>query len=212
MKKFLHKVLTVVFAVSMFLGIQAFGNSNGFQASANDTVVSPQGIYYKGTPDESLVNKGNTKVEDAKSKLKNTFDNLRGNAKDAVNSANKGLEKEDTFNSAKNQLKTTANNLRGTAKDAMNSTKKGIDDAAKSSGETVKSPTGIYYKGTPHASLPLETDAKPVDTAKNPLQSIADNVREKLNLDEPLPESTKEFLNSTEKRIEKAVEPITGTK
>jgi hypothetical protein len=176
MKQFLHRVLTVVFAAFIFIGIQALGNSNGFQASADDTVVSPQGIYYKGTPDESVFEKTNTKVEGAKSKLKSTADNLGGNAKHAVNP-----------------------------------TKKGIEDAAKSSGETVKSPTGIYYKGTPHASLPLETDTKPVDT-KNPLQKIADNVREKLNLDEPLPESTKEFLGSTEKRVEKVVVPITGTK
>ncbi|GAX41762.1 hypothetical protein NIES4075_27590 [Tolypothrix sp. NIES-4075] len=176
MKQFLHRVLTVVFAAFIFIGAQAFGYGNALQAFADDTVESPIGIYYKGTPDESAPNKTNTAVEGGKSKLKSTFDNLRG-----------------------------------TAKDAVNSTKKGIDDAAKSTGDTVKSPLGTYYKGTPHASLPLETDTKSVDT-KNPLQSIADNVREKLNLDEPLPESTKEFLGSTEKRVEKAVEPITGTK
>lgn len=211
MKQFLHRVLTVLFAAFIFIGAQAFGFTQQ-QAFADDTVRSPQGIYYKGTPDESAFDKANTTVEGAKSKLKSTFDNLRGNAKDAVNSAEKGLEKEDTFDTAKNKLKSTADNLRGTANDAVNSTNKGIEDAAKSSGETVKSPTGIYYKGTPHASLPpLETDTKSVDT-KNPLQSIADNVREKLNLDEPIPESTKEFLNSTEKTVEKAAEPITGTK
>uniref|UniRef100_UPI000693289E hypothetical protein n=1 Tax=Hassallia byssoidea TaxID=482630 RepID=UPI000693289E len=201
MKQFLHRVLTVVFAAFIFIGAQAFGYGNALQAFANDTVESPIGIYYKGTPDESAPNQTNTAVEGGKSKLKSTFDNLRGTAKDAVNSAD----------SAKNKLKQTADNIKGTAKDAVNSTKKGIDDAAKSTGETVKSPLGTYYKGTPHASLPLETDTKSVDT-KNPLQSIADNVREKLNLDEPLPESTKEFLGETEKRVEKAVEPITGTK
>ena len=175
MKKFLHKVLTVVFAACMFLGIQAFGNSNGFQASANDTVVSPQGVYYKGTPDESLVNKGNTAVDSAKSKLKETGDNARG-----------------------------------AAKDFANSTKKGINDAANSTGETVISPTGIYYKGTPEEAK-LGNQASNADS-KNPLKSFAENVKEKLNLDEPVPESTKEFLESTEERVEKVVEPITGTK
>ncbi|MBW4569600.1 MAG: hypothetical protein KME31_16705 [Tolypothrix carrinoi HA7290-LM1] len=175
MKQFLHRVLTVVFAAFIFIGAQAFGYGNALQAFANDTVESPIGIYYKGTPDESAPNKTNTTVESGKSKLKSTVDNLRG-----------------------------------TAKDAVHSTKKGIDDAAKSTGDTVKSPLGTYYKGTPKASL--ETDTKSVDTGKNPLQSIADNVRQKLNLDEPLPESTKEFLGSTQKRVEKAVEPITGTK
>jgi uncharacterized protein YjbJ (UPF0337 family) len=211
MKQFLHRVLTVVFAAFIFLGAQAFGYGNALQAFADDTVESPIGIYYKGTPDESVSDKTKTTVESGKSKLKSAVDNLRGTAKDAVHSAKKGLAQDDTFDSAKNKLKSTADNLSGTAKDAVHSTKKGIEDAAKSTGETVKSPLGTYYKGTPHSSL-VETDTKPVDTAKNPLQKIADNVREKLNLDEPLPESTKEFLDSTEKRVEKAVEPITGTK
>jgi len=112
MKQFLHRVLTVVFAAFIFIGAQAFGYGNALQAFADDTVKSPQGIYYKGTPQASV----------------------------------------------------------------------------------------------------LETETKPVDPAKNTLQSIVDNVREKLNLDEPLPESTKEFLGSTEKRVEKVLEPITGTK
>jgi hypothetical protein len=174
-KQFLHRVLTVLFAAFIFIGAQAFGYGNALQAFADDTVESPIGIYYKGTPDESVPNKTNTAVEGGKSKLKSAVDNLSG-----------------------------------TAKGAVHSTKKGIEDAAKSTGDTVKSPLGTYYKGTPNASL--ETDTKSVDTGKNPLQKIADNVRQKLNLDEPLPESTKEFLDSTEKRVEKAVEPITGTK
>lgn len=176
MKKFLHKVLTVVFAVSMFLGIQAFGNSNGFQASADDTVISPQGIYYKGTPDESLVKKGNTAVDTAKSKLKQSADNARG-----------------------------------AAKDFANYTQKGIKNAPNSTGETVISPQGIYYKGTPDEAK-LGNQASNYADSKNPLKSFAENIKEKLNLDEPLPESTKEFLGSTEKRVEKALAPITGTK
>ncbi|MGI8502773.1 MAG: hypothetical protein ACR2LR_16805 [Hassallia sp.] len=204
MKKFLHKVLTIVFAACMFIGIQAFGNSNGFQAFADDTVVSPQGIYYKGTPDESLVNKGNTGVDSAKSKLKETADNVRGSAK-------KPFGKDDNFDSAKSRLKETGDNARGAAKDFANSTKKGIKDAANSTGETVISPTGIYYKGTPdEANLGNKTSNS--TDSKNPLESFAENVKEKLNLDEPIPESTKEFLDSTEKRVEKVVEPITGTK
>ena len=203
MKKFLHKVLTVVFAACVFLGIQAFGNSNEFQASADDTVVSPQGVYYKGTPDESLVNKGNTAVDSAKSKLKETADNARGAAK-------KALEKDNNFDNAKSKSKENADNVRGAAKDFANSTKKGINDAANSTGETVISPTGIYYKGTPEEAK-LGNKASNADS-KNPLKSFAENVKEKLNLDEPVPESTKEFLDSTEERVEKVVEPITGTK
>ena len=204
MKKILHKVLTIVFAACMFLGIQAFGNSNGFQASADDTVVSPQGVYYKGTPDESLVNKGNTAGDSAKSKLKETADNVR-------NSAKRPFGKDDNFDSAKSKLKEAGDNVTGAAKDFANSTKKGINDAANSTDETVISPTGIYYKGTPDEAK-VENEASNSTDSKNPLKSFAENIKEKLNLDEPVPESTKEFLDSTEERVEKVVEPITGTK
>ena len=42
------------------------------------------------------------------------------------------------------------------------------------------------------------------------VKETADNVREKLNLDEPIDPGTKEVFNSVEKRVEKTVEPITG--
>ncbi|NHC34511.1 hypothetical protein [Scytonema millei] len=45
---------------------------------------------------------------------------------------------------------------------------------------------------------------------KNSLKEAAENVKEKLNLDEPLDPGTKQVLNSTQKRVEKAVKPITG--
>lgn len=41
------------------------------------------------------------------------------------------------------------------------------------------------------------------------LKDIGENIREKLNLDEPLPESTKEFLNSSENKVDKVVSLIT---
>jgi hypothetical protein len=42
------------------------------------------------------------------------------------------------------------------------------------------------------------------------VKETADNVREKLNLDEPIDPGTKDFLNSTQERVEDAVKPITG--
>jgi ABC-type dipeptide/oligopeptide/nickel transport system permease component len=51
----------------------------------------------------------------------------------------------------------------------------------------------------------------PLENLKEGLKETADNVREKLNLDEPIPESTKEFLNSVQEKVEETVEPITGT-
>lgn len=40
-----------------------------------------------------------------------------------------------------------------------------------------------------------QTVEKAPEKAQNALKRAADNVREKLNLDEPLPQSTKDFLN-----------------
>jgi hypothetical protein len=85
------------------------------------------------------------------------------------------------------------------------------------SAETVTSPEGVYYKGTPDKSINKNinnhTDGNKLgENGKSSLKEAADNVREKLNLDEPLPRSTKEFLKSTEERVEKVVEPVTGTR
>lgn len=44
----------------------------------------------------------------------------------------------------------------------------------------------------------------------NVIQRAADNVREKLNLDEPVPQSTKDFLNDVQQKVDDVVAPITG--
>jgi len=91
------------------------------------------------------------------------------------------------------------------------------DNILVASADTVVSPEGVYYHGTPDESINKDINNNydgngVVESAKNSLKETADNVREKLNLDEPLPRSTKKFLKSTEERVEKAVEPVTGTR
>ncbi|PAX52703.1 hypothetical protein [Brunnivagina elsteri] len=91
------------------------------------------------------------------------------------------------------------------------------DNILVASADTVVSPEGVYYHGTPDESINKDINNNydgngVVENAKNSLKETADNVREKLNLDEPLPRSTKKFLKSTEERVEKAVEPVTGTR
>ena len=49
-----------------------------------------------------------------------------------------------------------------------------------------------------------------VETIKEKIESATENVVEKLNLNEPLPESTKEFLSDVESKVDETVEPITG--
>ncbi|MEH1771300.1 MAG: hypothetical protein V7L30_33845 [Nostoc sp.] len=60
----------------------------------------------------------------------------------------------------------------------------------------VKTPEGTYYKGTPNEQGEIRNDTQITNT-QNPLKSAVDNIREKLNLDEKTPESTKEFFEPT---------------
>ena len=71
----------------------------------------------------------------------------------------------------------------------------------------VKTPEGTYYKG-----IPDELNNPQVENTGNRLKSAADNIREKLNLDEETPRSTKEFLKSTKNKVEETVKPLAGHK
>ncbi|WP_414529841.1 hypothetical protein [Nodularia chucula] len=77
--------------------------------------------------------------------------------------------------------------------------------------ETVKSPEGIYYKGTPNEQ-DLRRNNSQVDNVQKNLKETTRNVIEKLNLDEPIPQGTKEFLDSVQNQVEETVEPMTGTR
>jgi ABC-type dipeptide/oligopeptide/nickel transport system permease component len=70
--------------------------------------------------------------------------------------------------------------------------------------DTVITPEAKYYN-----AQPSEKDKQLIDNAKKNLEDIGENIREKLNLDEPLPESTKEFLNSSENKVDEVVNLIT---
>ncbi|TVP60887.1 MAG: hypothetical protein EA343_16035 [Nodularia sp. (in: Bacteria)] len=76
--------------------------------------------------------------------------------------------------------------------------------------DTVKTPEGIYYKGTPDNNASIRNDGQ-VNNAQKNLKETAENVREKLNLDQPTPRATKEFLDSVQNQVEDTVEPITGS-
>ncbi|MEA5566763.1 hypothetical protein [Anabaena sp. UHCC 0399] len=72
----------------------------------------------------------------------------------------------------------------------------------------VKTPEGIYYKGTPD-NEGIRNDTQ-VRNAQEKLKGTVDNVREKLNLDEETPRATKEFQDNVKRKVGEAVEPITG--
>jgi hypothetical protein len=170
----LRKILTVFLAGLTFFVMQAFGY-NALQAQANDTVTTPQGIYYKGTPEGT----GNI----------NNNDNIRND--------------NNLVEQARKNIRETADNVR----DKINNVGESV---SRNVGETVKTPEGIYYKGTPDENNFSTGNKVSQNGGQNPLKEIADNVREKLNLDEEPPRATKEFLRSTEIKVENAVEPVTG--
>jgi hypothetical protein len=74
----------------------------------------------------------------------------------------------------------------------------------------VKTPEGIYYKGTPdNEGIGNDTQVR---NAQEKLKGTVDNVREKLNLNEETPRATKEFQQNVKRKVGEAVEPITGEK
>jgi hypothetical protein len=76
--------------------------------------------------------------------------------------------------------------------------------------DTVTTPEGVYYKGIPEQGK-ITSDQQ---NENNPryFQDRSKNIREKLNLDEPVPESTKDFFEDIRTNVGKTLEPITGSK
>jgi hypothetical protein len=75
----------------------------------------------------------------------------------------------------------------------------------------VKTPEGTYYKGIPDGQGEIRNDTQ-IRNAQSKLKGAADNIREKLNLDEETPQSTKDFLKSTKNRVGETAQPLTGEK
>jgi hypothetical protein len=75
--------------------------------------------------------------------------------------------------------------------------------------DTVKTPEGIYYKGTPDSGELRNNQG--LGNVQKSLKDTADNVREKLNLNEDIPEATKEFIDSTQSKLKEGLEPLTKT-
>lgn len=172
--------------------MQAFGYGT-LQAQADQTVTSPEGIYYKAVPGEARNVNGTDRLR--------TIDN--NNAGNTNNNRNGN----DLIENARQNLKQTADNVRSTVS-------RNVNDATRNLGDNVTTPEGTYYKSTPNAdnySRNYSNSDRYSQNSGNPLKDAADNVREKLNLDESLPRSTKEFLNSTQQRTEKTVRPVTQT-
>jgi hypothetical protein len=65
----------------------------------------------------------------------------------------------------------------------------------------VTTPEGIYYKGAPEGQNSGIQNDNQVRNAQSKLKNTADNIREKLNLDEDTPRATKEFLKDAKNKV-----------
>ncbi|BAZ08520.1 hypothetical protein NIES4071_03250 [Calothrix sp. NIES-4071] len=199
----LRRALTLLIAAFTFFTVQ-FGFTNIQPAIADNTVVSPEGVYYKGTPDDDI--------------HKNLKQNNYGSDTNK-NKQNNGIKGDNYQNNADETEFYRTKVDDGTVGEVKNRT--------QASGGTVTSPEGVYYKGVPdddvHRSLrqnnyPSDTEnyktssGNIIEEIKEKIEQTAETVTEKLNLNEETPRATKEFLRSSEKQVEKAVEPVTGTR
>jgi len=99
----------------------------------------------------------------------------------------KGVPDGNTPIRSDRQINNAQRNIRESAENAKENLKG--NQPFSRSGETVKTPEGTYYKGTPNRDNINNNNI--FDKAKESLEETAENIKEKLNLNEPVPESTK---------------------
>lgn len=67
-----------------------------------------------------------------------------------------------------------------------------------------------YQVDSPNEAKTSENTSNHVSENSDSPKGIVENIREKLNLDEPTPPSTKKFFKQVEDKVDDVVEPITG--
>jgi hypothetical protein len=72
----LSQVMVIFLVGSMFFGLQSFDYGQPMLLAQVDSVKTPEGIYYKATPDEDDFKNGE-QMENARQKLRETGDMMR---------------------------------------------------------------------------------------------------------------------------------------
>lgn len=189
----LRRTLTLLIAAFTFITIQ-FGYTSIQPAIADNTVVSPEGVYYKGTPDDEIhKNLGqNNYGSDSK--------NYKNNADDTEFYRTK-VDDGTVGQQAKNRTQQSG----GTVTSPEGVYYKGVpDDDVHRSLRQNNSGSDTENYNTSSGNI--------IEEIKEKIEETAETVTEKLNLREETPRATKEFLRETEKQVEKTVEPVTGTR
>ncbi|KAM3094552.1 hypothetical protein ACKFKG_15915 [Phormidesmis sp. 146-35] len=77
--------------------------------------------------------------------------------------------------------------------------------------QTLDTTKDVYRADNEQTFVNNRRDESIRDTG-NKLKDIAETVKEKLNLDEPIPDSTKEFINDVENAVDNTVGKVSGEK
>ncbi|BAZ53591.1 hypothetical protein NIES4103_62710 [Nostoc sp. NIES-4103] len=183
----LRQILVVFLVGFAFLLGQGFS----FVSVAQADVTTPEGIYYKGTPDDWGQNRNQPQQ---RQKLNDSQgSSYQGSGSNPI---------KDAANAVRDKLNLDEETPRAT-REFFDS---GRNKATKDS--TVRTPEGIYYKGTPddwgqNRNQPQQRQQRNdyQGSSNNPLKDAVDTVREKLNLDEETPRATKEFFNDAKNAV-----------
>lgn len=190
----LRRALTLLIAAFTFFTIQ-FGYNNIQPAIADNTVVSPEGVYYKGTPDDGhkSFNQNNSGSGSNKNFKQNNSSDTEYNR-----------TKVDD-GTVPDQVKNKSQESGGTVVSPEGVYYKGVpdDDVHRSLRQNNSGSDSENYK---------TSSGNIIEEIKEKIEETAETVTEKLNLNEETPRATKEFLRETEKQVEKTVEPVTGTR
>jgi hypothetical protein len=89
---------------------------------------------------------------------------------------------------------------------------KALDSSEKVRNHQALDTTKDVYHGDNETESVHDRRAESIRSTGNKLKDIAETVKEKLNLDEPIPESTKEFLNDVENTVDNTVGKVSGEK
>ncbi len=136
---------------------------------------------------------------------RNNGRNVIRQMRDNVDNADPGRAFDRAKNSARRATDNVGDNVRRAADDARSDVKRAADNVSDSTKRATDRASTNVKRAADNAS-----DDNLIDRAQDKLEDISDNVREKLNLDQPVPDSTRQFLRDTQENFEDTVQPITG--
>ncbi|MEX0269587.1 hypothetical protein AB3R30_10620 [Leptolyngbyaceae cyanobacterium UHCC 1019] len=94
-------------------------------------------------------------------------------------------------------------------KQKYNSRTKALDTGS-SAAEIMEAKQNYLKDSQNNSQMAQRSTKETIGDNSNGIQKAADTIRKKLNLDEPVPQSTKDFLNDVQQKVDDIVAPIAG--